>query len=80
MSTRATIALVLFVIWENIVDSIVNLVGAVGFPIVACVAMGVFIATSFKDFNNLLLKNNMLTDELIALLRKSSDDKDNAHA
>ena len=80
MSTRATIALVLFVIRENIVDSIVNLVGAVGFPIVACIAMGVFIATSFKDFNNLLLKNNMLTDELIALLRKSSDDKDNAHA
>lgn len=61
-------------------DSIVNLVGAVGFPIVACIAMGIFIATSFKDFNNLLLKNNMLTDELIALLRKSSDDKDNNNA
>lgn len=61
-------------------DSIVNFVGAVGFPIVACIAMGVFIATSFKDFNNLMLKNNMLTDELIALLRKSSDDKDNNNA
>lgn len=61
-------------------DSIVNFVGAVGFPIVACIAMGIFIATSFKDFNNLLLKNNMLTDELIALLRKSSDDKDNNNA
>lgn len=62
-------------------DSIVNLVGAVGFPIVACIAMAVFIATSFRDFNNLLLKNNMLTEELIALLRKStSDNEDNAHA
>lgn len=62
-------------------DSIVNLVGAVGFPIVACVAMGIFIATSFRDFNNLLLKNNMLTEELIVLLRKSADDdKDNANA
>lgn len=60
-------------------DSIVNLIGAVGFPIVACVGMGVFIATSFKDFNTLLLKNNMLTEELIALLRKSSD-KDNNNA
>lgn len=61
-------------------DNIVNLVGAVGFPIVACIAMGIFIATSFKDFNNLLLKNNMLTEELIALLRKSENDGDNAHA
>lgn len=64
-------------------DSIVNLVGAVGFPIVACIAMGIFIATSFKDFNNLLLKNNVLTEELIVLLRKSTNankDKDDERA
>lgn len=53
-------------------SSIVTIVGSVGFPIVACCAMAWFIATTFRDFNNLMTKNNVLTEELITLLK---DDK-----
>mgnify|MGYP005968840423 FL=1 len=53
-------------------SSIAALVGSVGFPIVACCGMAWFIATTFRDFNNLMTKNNVLTEELIALLK---DDK-----
>lgn len=48
-------------------SSIVTLVGSVGFPIVACCGMAWFIATTFRDFNNLMTKNNILIEELIAL-------------
>ena len=50
-------------------SSIAALVGSVGFPIVACCGMAWFIATTFRDFNNLMTKNNVLTEELIALLK-----------
>lgn len=50
-------------------SSIATLVGSVGFPIVACCGMAWFIATTFRDFNNLMTKNNVLTEELIALLK-----------
>lgn len=50
-------------------SSIVALVGSVGFPIVACCGMAWFIASTFRDFNNLMTKNNVLTEELIALLK-----------
>lgn len=53
-------------------SSIATLVGSVGFPIVACCAMAWFIATTFRDFNNLMTRNNVLTEELIGLLK---DDK-----
>lgn len=50
-------------------SSIVALVGSVGFPIVACCGMAWFIATTFRDFNNLMTRNNVLTEELITLLK-----------
>lgn len=53
-------------------SSIATLVGSVGFPIVACCGMAWFIATTFRDFNNLMTRNNILAEELIALLK---DDK-----
>lgn len=55
-------------------SSIAALVGSVGFPIVACCAMAWFIATTFRDFNNLMTKNNILTEELIALLKNDKGD------
>lgn len=51
------------------VGSIASVIGSVGFPIVACCAMAWFIATTFSDFNDLMTKNNILTEELIALLK-----------
>lgn len=57
-------------------SSIVTLVGSVGFPIVACCGMAWFIASTFRDFNNLMTKNNVLTEELIVLL-KSDKEGDN---
>ena len=53
-------------------SSIATLVGSVGFPIVACCGMAWFIATTFRDFNNLMTRNNILIEELIGLLK---DDK-----
>lgn len=62
-------------------SSIAALVGSVGFPIVACCGMAWFIATTFRDFNNLMTKNNVLTEELIALLKddKGGDNVDEAN-
>lgn len=62
-------------------SSIVTIVGSVGFPIVACCGMAWFIATTFRDFNNLMTKNNVLTEELIALLNndKGDDNVDEAN-
>ena len=54
-------------------SSIATLVGSVGFPIVACCGMAWFIATTFRDFNNLMTKNNVLTEELIALLNNDKE-------
>jgi hypothetical protein len=55
-------------------SSVTALVGSVGFPIVACCGMAWFIATTFRDFNNLMTKNNVLTEELIALLKNDKED------
>lgn len=55
-------------------SSVAALVGSVGFPIVACCGMAWFIATTFRDFNNLMTKNNVLTEELIALLKNDKGD------
>lgn len=62
-------------------SAIATLVGSVGFPIVACCAMAWFIATTFRDFNNLMTKNNVLTEELITLLKddKGGDNVDEAN-
>lgn len=61
------------------VSSIAAIIGSVGFPIVACCGMAWFIATTFSDFNDLMTKNNILTEELIALLRKDTDGEDNTN-
>lgn len=62
-------------------NSVIALVGSVGFPIVACCAMAWFIATTFRDFNNLMTRNNILTEELIVLLKddKGGDNVDEAN-
>lgn len=56
------------------IGQIVTVIGSVGFPIVACCGMAWFIATTFSDFNDLMTKNNVLTEELIGLLRKDIGD------
>lgn len=59
------------------ISQIVTVIGSVGFPIVACCGMAWFIATTFSDFNGLMTRNNVLTEELIGLLRKDTDGEDN---
>lgn len=56
------------------ISQIVTVIGSVGFPIVACCGMAWFIATTFSDFNDLMMRNNVLTEELIGLLRKDDGD------
>lgn len=62
-------------------SAITALVGSVGFPIVACCGMAWFIATTFRDFNNLMTRNNILIEELIVLLKgdKGGDNDDEAN-
>lgn len=62
------------------ISSIVTVVGSVGFPIVACCGMAWFIATTFSDFNDLMTKNNVLTEELITLLENNKDGADDTNA
>lgn len=57
------------------VDMIISMVGSVGFPVVACAAMAWFYATQFKDFQSMVQKNNLLTEELVAMLRKEEDEQ-----
>lgn len=61
------------------ISSIVTVIGSVGFPIVACCGMAWFIATTFSDFNDLMTKNNVLTEELIALLKHDKGDSDDTN-
>lgn len=61
------------------ISSIVTVVGSVGFPIVACCGMAWFIATTFNDFNTLMTKNNVLTEELIALLENNKESGDDTN-
>lgn len=70
-----TSRLFLFGVCMDISD-VVSMIGSVGFPIVACCAMAWFIATTFRNFNDLMTKNNVLTEELISLLRKENVDED----
>lgn len=58
------------------ISEVVTVIGSVGFPIVACCAMAWFIATTFRNFNELMTKNNVLTEELISLLRKENVNED----
>lgn len=57
-------------------NAIVSIISSVGFPIVACGAMAWFIATTFRSFNDLMGKNNILMDELIELLKEERGDDD----
>lgn len=70
-----------FYLWGDFMDisTIVTVVGSVGFPIVACCGMAWFIATTFSDFNDLMTKNNVLTEELIALLKNNKVDSDDTN-
>ncbi|UWH90477.1 MAG: protein of unknown function DUF4083 [Bacteriophage sp.] len=61
------------------INSIAAVIGSVGFPIVACCGMAWFIATTFSDFNDLMTKNNVLTEELIALLKDNKGDDDDTN-
>lgn len=44
--------------------TVAELIGSMGFPIVACCAMGWFINTAFKEFQSLMIENNMLIKTL----------------
>lgn len=59
-------------------QTVTTLIGSMGFPIVACIAMGIFYAMQFKDFKELIIKNNMLTEELIGILQKKGTNDKNS--
>lgn len=51
--------------------TIAELVGSMGFPIVACIAMGWFINTTFKEFQGIMIENNSLLKALTEYIMKS---------
>lgn len=55
--------------------AIAELIGSMGFPIVACCAMGWFINTTFKEFQSLMLENNSLIKALTDYMTRK--DKEN---
>lgn len=81
MACRSMCHDLFFYLWGDFMDisAIVTVVGSVGFPIVACCGMAWFIATTFSDFNDLMTKNNVLTEELIALLENNKGDSDDTN-
>lgn len=54
--------------------TIAELVASMGFPIVACCAMGWFINTTFKEFQGLMIENNSLIKTLTDYLMRKDDD------
>lgn len=50
--------------------TVAELIGSMGFPIVACCAMGWFINTTFKEFQSLMLENNTLIKTLTDYLMR----------
>lgn len=56
------------------INEIVSVIGSVGFPVIACMAMAWFYATQFRDFQSMVNKNNILTEELVRLLKEVSDE------
>lgn len=55
------------------INTVVTLIGSVGFPIVACFAMAWFVNNTVENFRASIEKNNSLMDELISLLRSDND-------
>lgn len=57
--------------------TVAELIGSMGFPIVACCAMGWFINTTFKEFQSLMLENNTLIKTLTDyLMRKDAGNEE----
>ena len=56
--------------------TIVELVGSMGFPIVACCAMGWFVQTTFKEFQSLMLENNQLLKSLTDYIMNKERDNE----
>lgn len=54
--------------------TITELIGSMGFPIAACFAMGWFINTTFKEFQNIMIENNSLIKTLITYFDKQKDE------
>lgn len=54
--------------------TIAELIGSMGFPIAACCAMGWFINTTFKEFQNIMIENNSLIKTLITYFDKQKDE------
>lgn len=56
--------------------TIAELVGSMGFPIIACCAMGWFVNTTFKEFQSIMIENNSLLKSLSAYLLKEREDNE----
>lgn len=47
------------------IESVMSVIGSVGFPIFACCAMGWFMFSSFEEFRKTIERNNALLSHFI---------------
>lgn len=50
--------------------SVVSLISSVGFPIVCCIAMAIYINTTLKEFTVTLHNNTVILEKLLTKLDK----------
>lgn len=48
--------------------SVASLIGSVGFPIVACIAMALYINTTVKDLTTALQNNTIVMEKILTRL------------
>lgn len=51
-------------------DSIVQIITTVGFPIACCIFMGWYIVTTMKEFSKTIENNTLAIKELITILKQ----------
>lgn len=49
---------------------VTTLIGSLGFPIFACVAMGMFINNTMKQFTEVIQQNTMAINKLVSIIDK----------
>lgn len=56
-------------------DSVVQLITSVGFPIACCIFMGYYIMTTLKEITKTIENNTQAIIELTTLVKQDEDDK-----
>lgn len=56
-------------------NELTSIIGSIGFPIVACCAMGWYINSTMQKFTDVMQKNTTALEKLISTLGRSEKDE-----